>query len=566
MRVTRRQLLLLCASFFALRLLLVLCAADRLSEPDAAEAKLMRIGDEWISTGRAPSFSQLLWHARAGTNAPHGAFLLVSLLYAALAVPFGAAGSYLALKLVAVGFSVVALAAWTATAGRLGGPLAAAGTALLFLLSPSPFLAGSMVPWGSHPEAAAMLGLCAWALARWDGGRGAMGAGALLGLAAGCDLLAAPLAAALGVGRAWDVWRAADEDGKPSALPLASMGAGAAATLGGMLWLTGGASASVVETPGSSPLELLAEPAGAGLGPALLELLPLRVWAGALPRAAPSLVAGLDLAWSIALLAALALAAWGLARRRREWGLGGALLVVGPVLHMVVLAALAPRRPSVPPRYLLPLWPLLLLAPGLALGWSRGRATRAAACAALLLWLVPGLAVQGRLLRPARIPGFALYRPAAWLAADIGHVGYDLAPLVGSFMEAREGVGTDGFGFAAGAGAADDPLGPRSDPLDPAALLVRRDAWLAAHPGASAEERILLHENAGWGLAVFAWGHPGVWHSLLSRLPEGDRRAMARGLGRGLADRGKEGCRAIARYGGPDREAMEAGAGGCLGR
>ena len=560
--MTKRRLLLLCGAFVALRLLLVLCAADQLSEPDAAEAKLMRIGDEWIATGQAPTPERLLWHVRAGTNAPHGAYLLVSLLYALLVVPLGAAGSYLALKLVAIGFATVALAAWTATAWRLGGAVAAWAMGLLLLLSPPPLLAGGLVAWGSHPESVALVGLCAWALTsgRIRTAGDSATAGGLLGLTAGLNLLVAPAVAVLALGWGFDRWRS--PEGRTAA--LVALAVGAAVPLAALLWLTGGAAASVTETAGASPLELLwsaQQGAPAPILETLVAVLPLRVWPptafGAALTAGPRF--GLDLALSIGLLGVLAAGSWQLRSRRELLGRGLALLWAAPLVHLATLALLAPRRPAVPPRYLLPVWPLLLLGLALALAWWwPRRSTRAVIAVVVAAWLLPGLSVHTERIRPGRAAGFAEYRPASWLAADIGHVGYDEAPWVNRFVEARGHERTVGFGFVAGVGAADDALGGGTGPhLDAAALLDRRDAWLSS---GAAVDRERLHENIGWGLSVFAWQRTGVWHGVLSRLPDGDREATARGLGIGLSLRGDAGCRAIERYSGPDRRAMQAGA------
>ena len=151
----RHALLLLGALFLVSRLLLVLSAADRISEPDSAETKLMVLGDRWISEGAFPPAREVLRLARAGTNAPHGAYLPVSLGYAVLARPFGETGNYLALKLVAIGIGLLAMFVWIALAEELStGPPGQAGFAmgLLFLFAPGEMLLGGLVPWGSHPE------------------------------------------------------------------------------------------------------------------------------------------------------------------------------------------------------------------------------------------------------------------------------------------------------------------------------------------------------------------------------------------------------------------------------
>jgi len=561
--VTRRRLLLFCGAYFVLRLLLVLCASDRLSEADAAEAKLMQIGDEWVATGRAPTLERLLWYARAGANAPHGAYLLVSLLYAALVVPAGAAGSYLALKLVAIGFATIGLAAWTATARRLGGDRAAWATALLLVLAPPPLLAGGLVAWGSHPESVAFVGLCAWALTsgRIRSAGDAVVAGGLLGLTVGLNLLVAPLVSVLAAGWAWDRWRH-----PPGRGAIGALLAGAALPLAGLLWLTGAATASVVETAGSSPTELLWQAQQGTSGPVvetLAELLPLRVWGASaftLPLSGGAELA-LQVAATVALLTGLVAAAAALRGRPEVRGRVIALLWLAPLAHLATLALLAPRRPAVPPRYLLPVWPLLLLGLALALAWWWDRrGLRAALVALLVASLAPGLSLHAELLRPGRMTGFTEYRPAGWLAADIGHVGYEEAPWVNRFLEARGSDGSEGFGYVAGVGASDDALAqPDVSHLDATALLERRAVRLEAGMTPAARER--LHENIGWGLSVFAWGRSGVWHGVLSRLPDGDREATARGLGTGLRVRGSEGCRALERYTGPDRAAMEEGAG-----
>ncbi|MFL0773690.1 MAG: hypothetical protein AB8A39_02900, partial [Prochlorococcus sp.] len=503
----RRRLAVLAAAFFAARLLLVLGAADRLSQPDAAEIKLMAIGDEWVQTG-PPSLDRILWHVRAGTNAPHGAYLPVSLGYAALVVPFGADGSYLALKLVAILLATLGFVAWTSTAFRLAGPTSAAVMAGLLFLPPPGFLAGSLVAWGSHPESATLVGLAAWVLTsgRIHAIGDALAAGLLVGGVVGCNLLVGPLVGAMAAGWAWDRWHS---DGTRAGGVIAALAVGAAAALGAFLWLTGGLSASVTETAGSSPLELLTGPdtgAEGVLGATVAGLLPLSLWPIGVEDAGTERM--LNLGWTALGAAGLAAAVAGLLRREDLWGRGAALLLVGPIAHLATVVLLAPRRPDLPPRYLLVLTPVALLAFALAIGWAADRpALRRAAGAAAALWLVPCVIGQATLLGPGRMGGFTEYRPGPWLAADIGRVTYTEAPWVNRFVEGRGTGQAYGFGFAAGVGAADDPFEADRDPLDPQALMVRRTTWLEA-PHTDAERRT-LHENIGWSLSVFAWERTG---------------------------------------------------------
>ncbi len=556
--MSRRHLVLLAAGFVVLRLLLVLTAADRLSQPDAAEVKLMAIGDEWVQEG-PPSVERLLWYARAGTNAPHGAYLPVSLAYAALVVPFGADGSYFALKLVGILVQMIGLLAWTLVGYHLGGRRAAFIVAALLALPPAGFLGGSVVPWGSHPEAAAGLGLATWALVsgRLRGRGDAVVAGGLLGLVAGADLLVAPAVAAIAAGWVWDRRVASREQGGSAWIGLTAwLLVGGVTTLTAVLWLTGGLSASVVETAGSSPLELLAEPRAGQLGTTLAGLLPVHAWGSATIASADARGA-LNAVTTAGLLCSLVLALWALPHRLNVLGTGVGLLLAAPLVHVLTVAALAPRAPFVPQRYLLPIWPIVLLGVALALAWWWIRTgPRLVAIAALVLALGPGAALQTSLIRPERRAGFSEYRPADWLAEDIGQVTYDEAPWVNRFLSARGPGRTVGFGFATAVGAADDPLiSDLPPPLDPVGLVQRRERWLAAHlPGA--DERTLMHENLGWSLAVFAWDRPGTWHAVLSHVPAPDRRNVARGLGLGLALRGAEGLAAAERITGPDRAAV----------
>ncbi len=570
--MTRRRLAILAVAFFAARLLLVLCAADRLSEPDAAETKLMAIGDEWVADG-FPGVDRVLRHVRAGTNAPHGAYLPVSLLYALFVVPFGAAGSYLALKLVAILFATIGLVAWTATANHLGGPKAAAVTAALLFVPPPGFLAGTMVPWGSHPESAALVGVVAWALTsgRVRSAGDAVVAGLLAGLVAGANLLVAPLllvAAALphlphfppshggeGVDAALEpddtpTFRGkggSGERGKGRWTRPGGLAVGSGVGLGFVLWVTGGLTASVTETAGASPLELASGGAAEGLfRQAASGLLPVGAWISDDP--AMETLFG----WLLTAVVAAVLVLVVLEARRRTaavWVPVAGWLLAAPLVHLAVVCALAPRRPFVPDRYLLVLVPISAVAFGVAVAWTWTRPRlRPLALALAAAWGLAGAVQQVPLLDVSRIDGFAEYRPKAWVASDIGHVTYEEAPWVNAFVDRRPPHQRDGFGFAAGAGAADSALRRRArGPLDPRDLMERRTARLGRHLDASLAERQIFHENLGWSLSVFAWDRPGVWHAVRTHLDRDDDRAsFARGLGVGLGLRGDAGC-ALAR-------------------
>jgi len=559
--ISRRQLFLLAATFFVLRLVLVLCAADRLSEPDSAEVKLMELGDTWIRSGEPPSGVQLLRAARAGTNAPHGAYLPVALLYTAIAVPLGEAGNYLALKGVGILFATAGLLIWVLLATEIAGRWAGGVMALLMFLPPPAFLAGTMVPWGSHPEAVFFLGIAAYAVVKLPpDSRGAdrfFVAGALA-LATGMNLLVAPMVAVLVMGLAWDQRKAARDWGSP-----ALFGGG---LLGGFLWVSGSPWASVTENAGASPLQLAAESTHTAAGlfvRSVGDLIPLPLggsnpasWWGLLP-----------VDWMYSALFMLGISGAITVAYAREGHRGRLLALFGglPLVHLVCLALWAPRRPFIPPRYLLPLLPILLLALVLTCAESSGPFRRSFARFALLLAVLPGFLIQAQLIDLSRADEFAEYRPAAWLAEDIGHVTYSSAPAVNRFIEGRGPGRTQGFNFAAGIGASDALLSkPNPSRLNAAGLLERRENVLNEHSlatpdGESEHQRTLLHENIGWGMAVFAPNSLGTWGAVLSRLDHPDRPAVARGIGMGLAWGGQAGCTTMRYFGGPDKAAVGAG-------
>lgn len=509
----------------------------------------------------------LLELARTGANAPHGGFLPSA---GSIAVLSRALPGYLALKLFVLLLATLAFGAWVAAAHVLAGRVGAAVLAVLWLLMPPGALGPSLVGWGSHPEAAALFAPgAAWLLlARRPAA--VAGAAALLGLACGFSLLLVPAAALLCAGVLWDAYW--EEPPRPWLPRAAALSAGLPPLLT-LSWLSGSGSASVVEDVGSSPWELLHR-ARHDVDPVVAdtwaELLPPPIW-GPQPFGevlGPGARDQLDLVWGLLLVLG---AGAGLAMLLRDRGLRGraVALVLGlPLVHLTMLASLAPRRPYVPPRYLAMFWGPALLVLAVAAGrawiWGRGSAGRRAASLALLAlaiaFCLPGAAAQARLLDLSRVGGFADYRPAAYVAAEIGHVRYDEAQATNRFLRwtAARGEPSAGFGAAAGVGGADALLleAPTLHPVDPGDLLDRRRALLASAPPA---QHALLDRNLGWGLAVFAPDRSGTWLSVFAHAGEG-RDAIAEGVGLGLRSLGIPGCEGLRRVIGPDRAAVLRGA------
>ncbi len=556
-----RRIAALCVLFFLARLLLVLCAADRISEPDLAEVKLLAVAQTWDGAGPERGWLEL---AREGANAPHGGYLPSAI---AIGLLSRVAPDYLALKLFVLLLATVAFGAWVLAAHALGGRFAAVAMAVLWLLMPPGALGPSLVGWGSHPEAAALFapGAAQLLLAR----RPALVAiaGALLGLACGFSLLLVPAAALLCLGFAWDAWW---EEGPEPWLPRAAALAMGLLPLGLLGWLSGSGSASVVEDAGSSPWELLHQ-ARHDVDPVVrdtwAELIPPSIW-GPQPFGEVLTTSGrdeLDLAWALILLAAAIPALLALLRDRALRGRALTLLVGVPLVQLTVLATLAPRRPYVPPRYLGMVWGplLLLLAVGVGRSWMAKRGKRSRTAIAVLLaaaFCLPGAAAQVGLLDLDRLGGFASYRPARYVEAEIGHVRYDEAEATNRFLRfvARRGEPPPGFGAAAGVRGADALLleAPTLHPVDPADLLERRAELLRRTP---LDQRAIVDRNLGWGLAVFAPDRSGTWLSVLAHV--GDQRAaIAEGVGMGLRSRGLPGCEQLRRVIGPDRDAVLRGA------
>ncbi len=565
------------AVFVALRLLLILSASDQVHPPDWAEVKHMILADQWLEEG-TPSLSDVLAWGRDSRNAAHGGFLLVSLLYAVLVVPLQVTQGYFGLKVVALLFAVVGFVGWTGAAFRLGGLAAGSIAGLLFLFPPPTYLAGTSVAWGSHPEAAAILGVAAFLAAspQSDSWRRSLTLGLVLGAAMALSSLAIPIGLALAIGFLWD-------RGSPQRhTTTAALALGIAIPIVAIGALTGSPAASVTEEADHAPADLLAESLEAPaelVVPSLRNLVPIRAWGPtALGQSLrPPQRQRLDGLLSLALLLALAALLPSLATGapgRSHRGRVLALCALGPVLHIAVLVFLAPRRPSVDARYLLPLWPCLLLLLSLAvaevrrrvLTTGRGRGLSLAAAAVVVLWLAPGVEVQATLLDPARIGalererGFSSYHPGRYVEAEIGHVTYPTAPLVNDFLRER-GPLVRGFSLVTRMEAGQDLLlePPELEhKLDPAAILGRIQKDRATQPS-SGVERDRIYENLGWGLAVFAPDRAGLWLGLLSRLGD-DRKATARGIGMGLAGQSSRGCQGLASGPPADRAAMGAGA------
>ena len=514
--MSRRALLGLTLLFLLLRGLVVLCAADRVGEPDAAETKLMEIGDRWSLEG-APSVGDVVRTARAGRNAPHGGFLPVSLAYAGLSVPRGATGSIGALKLVAIAGAAAGFVAWVVTATRLGGPAAGWLLAVLLLLPPPALLGGQLVAWGSHAEVPWLLGGAAWAATRAAGDRrSAILVGLLCGAAAAFDLLALPLALVLLAGWALD------------RREHAAVAAGAAvAPLAAGLWLTGGLGASVTEAAGNEPTALLGGVAALGLTiETAAGLLPLPFTPDAIASPVPDWL----LTACVLLGAALTWRGDDATRwRRRLW------LIGAPLLFLAALAVGAPRRPVVAVRYLLPVWPFLLAA--LAVGAAgRFRALRALPMGVAAL----GLLTLAPLLALPRVGGFAGWDPARYTAADIGHVTFDMADDVAILLDqlgpravlpGTAGSDAPGLALVLGGGAADCLLLEGPHRFAPELVAERLDRL----PPMKQEERARLHRQVGWGLALVYREQTADRLAILSRMEPDDRAAAEAGLTEAMA-------------------------------
>ena len=576
--MSRRTLLALGILFIALRLLLVLSAADRIHAPDWAEAKHSFLGDQWINEG-PPSLSVVLAAARHPRNAAHGGFLPLSALYATLSVPLGADDNHLALKLSALAFAVLGFFSWLAVAIRIGGPLAGWLAAILLLFPPPIYLAGSLVTWGSHSEATALLGLAAFLMIRNEKlGKPAQLAPLLaLGCVAAMSSLFVPICAVLLL--TW-LWVQGPRGGmikgrlnRDSAVAVLIVSVPVF-----LSWIvTGAPGSSVTEEAGNAPLQLLLTVGDSlGLLPRTLgALLPLPLFGPQildLKLSAP-LLRSLDWALSALLLCALVqLVVVGRSGTEDRRPLPLALLVCAPAVHLLVLLLIGPRRPSIELRYLLPLFPLALVGVSVAASWAwqRRRSPLTTLWAGLLLlsavaWTLPGLSVQSSLLEPSRIgsiagqgPGFFAWRSPRYIDFDIGNVRYETAPGVNDFLNQR-GEDTYGFALVPRLTAGQDLLRAFDPPVFEAAQLLDRIQRDRANQPPPGQKRARIYENIGWALAVFAPDQPGLWMSLNSHLGP-DRSACAAGLGMGLSRSNPKACEKIHALQPVDRHPAWAGA------
>ncbi len=580
--MSRRALLALGLLFVALRLLLVLSAADRIHAPDWAEAKHSFLGDRWINEG-PPSLSEVLAAARDSRNAAHGGFLPLSALYATLSVPLGTDDNQLALKLSALAFACLGFFAWLAVALRFGGALAGWLAALLLLFPPPIYLAGSLVTWGSHSEATALLGLATFLMIREQkpGLFGLVAPALTLGCVAAMSSLFVPIVIMLLL--AW-LWTRAPEVLTKGKLPTRESAVAVLLTSVPIIlsWVvTGAPGSSVTEEAGNSPFQLLlAVGDGLSLLPRTLDaLLPLPVFGPQFLdlKLSGTLLRSLDWTLSALLICALTqLVVGGHKESRSQQAMSLALLVGAPAVHLLVLLLIGPRRPSIELRYLLPLFPLALVAISVAAAWAvkRRRSLLTQLWTGLLLlsvvaWTLPGLSIQSSLLEPSRIgslsgqgPGFFAWRSPRYIDFEIGNVRYETAPWVNDFLNDR-GDAPHGFGLVPRLTAGQDLLRALEPPvIDAARLLdrIQRDRATQPPPG---RERAHIYENIGWALAVFAPHQPGLWMSLNSHLGA-DRSACAAGLGMGLSRSDPKACEKIHALQQVDRYPAWAGAGRAL--
>lgn len=515
---------------FLVRLLALLCGSDRLSEPDAAETKLLDWARAQAEGGPLP-MGEVLRLLRSGPNAPHGGTWLVAGPVAVVTALSGVEWGYAALKTWGLLLQCAGLWAWSLASAAVAGPGARPWVTILLAFPPPLWFALSLVPWGSHPEAAALLGLPLL----WHTRRGwSLGAAFGFGAVAALDLLVVPSVLCL-----WWAQRVRlNASANVARLALFAL------PIGATLWLTGGLSASVTEEPMNQPLALLGlltDRLGL-VGESVLGLLRLELappdWA---PRALGIVAIGVVVA-----------ALWWTARLAPSSV--GRITFVPTLVLLVTVLLFAPRRPDVPARYLVLLWPPLALGVGSALAACARRSTTLAAVAAfsltgpLLLWLPD-------LVDPRRAPGFPRYQPERWVRLDIGHFGYDDVEALAA-IRVRCAGGERGIALVTGTGAAERPPWSRRLPLDAPRIRQRIEAtsWADGPETATRrEEACALGLTLGW-LGV---DQPSEVAAVLPAL--GARRwDVAAALGTTPSVFGERHCEALLALSAVDRDAASA--------
>ncbi len=346
---------------FSVRFFLLLAALD--PEEERIGNFVDCAGLEWKNGPSRPLYDREELYAGAcaqailrGAGLPWSSYRFMpygsgSLVLSVAAVPWVAVAgtSYLAWKILPLLLSVAGGLVWVALVRRWWGTTAAAWMALLYLFAPPVLVRTLLIAKGDHAEAAVLVGcvlLVACRAVDSDGRRRLFGAG-LAGLLAGVSIFitysAAPILA--GVALVWGL----SVRLRPARLWIA---AGAGLLLGLVPWVwtlaaTGGGAVNVYGRFLGAPVDPVAigQRLGVLAGQGLLAA--FEVPGGALVRA----LAGLF--WFVLVIAGFV----GLLRRARS--LPPRLAATGLVAHVAAFCVLAPDASS---RYLIPAYPLFLLA------------------------------------------------------------------------------------------------------------------------------------------------------------------------------------------------------------
>lgn len=433
--------------------------------------------------------------------------LLLSLLAAPLFALFGP--HYFVLKMIALAVTLLGGLSWFLVVRRWLGSAAAGLFGALYLLAPTVLVRTALIAKGDHPEAMALLGACAYlgtraiqtsaprARSAWSAA-----AGLLAGLSVYVSYGCVPALAGIGLvalaatrGRPWRAW--------------AAFGGGL--LLGLIPWLI-----VLIQSSGAA-VEIYGKTPGSSLDLA-------EAWRRALGLFGQGFSAGYDLPGSLARFAGAmlwliaVLLGWvALARPGRR--APAAAVLAGTGAHLAAFCLLAPDASS---RYLLPCYPLLLMAAvwgalprdlpqRISASWLRARGGRAGRMLLALL-LVIGLAAQAVAVADSCFP--AIQPPLA---------GFDW-PLFGAINGAK--------------------LGPaeilRCPPAARPYLATgfgRRVAF-AADPTRYAEAAAMIgpaHEARVWegaGVALIEGWRLSQAAALLATLPPEARTSLLRGMAR----------------------------------